>query len=74
MNDVLPEIIEFDDRKYLVQIMPTNSGKIFSQIFLIIIMYLRLSLNYNDKIRIYYCFFLIKFSFIFVEMKKFESK
>ena len=28
MNDVLPEIIEFDDRKYLVQIMPTNPGKL----------------------------------------------
>ncbi len=28
MNDLLPEIIEFDDRKYLVQIMPNNPGKI----------------------------------------------
>ena len=27
MNDVLPEIIEFDDRKYLVQILPNNPGK-----------------------------------------------
>jgi hypothetical protein len=26
MNDLLPEIIEFDDRKYLVQIMPNNPG------------------------------------------------